>query len=607
MYRVVLWLWCVSCALTIAGLATPPGALADGALTRVGSQLHYDSDSQDAENLVISRQTAAFECSPTSDPAAAPCLQFANGPQNIRDQAAGCVQVIATVVACSPTTAFTSIFLKLDDGDDFVKVLDSVPPTTIDGSFGNDELDSRNGADTALGGPGDDTIFDDGGNDVLDGGADDDEIFLGAGDDDVIGGIGADTVTLDSGDDTVRLDDIANDGRASEAKNIHSDFEVVDGDGGSDNLFGSAAASTLRGGSGNDLLDGGGGPDVLEGGTGADELNGGPDLDRVVYSGPGAETITLDDIRNDGVSAELDNVHSDIEDVASGPGNDVVVGSDVANVLDGGAGGDRLEGRGGVDTYFGGTGADALFTRDGLHERVECGPETDAGEADTIDVLVDCEGVLLSSALVADVDGDGAAKPGDCDDANAAIHPGALDTPENGIDEDCSGVDAVILDRDGDGFVRPSDCNDADRNVHPGATDRPGNRVDEDCKDGDAPFPVLTSTVGFAVTRTTRFTVFTDLFVRRVPREATIRLRCTGPGCQFKSKRISVKQARAKLSLRRHVRGAQLRPGARLRVSVTLPLTIGIDTTLTVRKRKNPARRDACLLPDASRPSRCPA
>jgi hypothetical protein len=129
---------------------------ADGALTRAGGELRYDSDSQDAENLVISRQTAAFECSPTSDPAAAPCLQFANGRQNIRDQAAGCVQVIATVVTCSPATDLTSIFLKLDDGDDFVRVLNSVPATTMDGSFGNDNLDSRNGADTARGGPGDD-------------------------------------------------------------------------------------------------------------------------------------------------------------------------------------------------------------------------------------------------------------------------------------------------------------------------------------------------------------------------------------------------------------------------------------------------------------------
>jgi Ca2+-binding RTX toxin-like protein len=458
MRRLVLWLWCLSCALTVVGLAAPAGARADGALTRVGGELRYDSDSQDAENLVISRQTAAFECSPTSDPAAAPCLQFANGPQNIRDQAAGCVQVIATVVACSPTTDFTSIFLKLDDGDDFVRVLNSVPATTMDGSFGNDNLDSRNGADTVLGGPGDDTIFDDGdnlGDDVLDGGGDNDTIFLGAGDDNVIGGTGADTVTLDSGDDTVRLDDIANDGRSGEAKNVRSDVEVIDGDGGSDNLFGNAAANTLLGGSGNDLIDGGGGPDVLEGGSGADELNGGPDFDRVVYSGSGAETITLDDVRNDGASGELDNVRSDIEDVAAGPGNDVVVGSDAANVLDGGDGDDRLEGRGGVDTYFGGAGADALFARDGLRERVECGPQTDTGEADTIDLLVDCEGVFLSSALVPDVDGDGATKPSDCDDANAAIHPGALDIPENGIDEDCSGSDAVILDRDGDGFFAP--------------------------------------------------------------------------------------------------------------------------------------------------------
>ena len=151
-----------------------------------------------------------------------------------------------------------------------------------------------------------------------------------------------------------------------------------------------------------------------------------------------------------------------------------MTGSDAANVLDGGAGDDRLEGRGGVDSFLGGVGADALFARDGVPERVDCGAQCDTGEADTTDTARGLRRRAVSSALVPDVDGDGANKPSDCNDADASIHPGAVDVPDNGIDEDCSGADAVNLDRDGDGFQRPSDCNDATP-VHPGAVDIAGN------------------------------------------------------------------------------------------------------------------------------------
>ncbi|NMC70246.1 MAG: hypothetical protein GYA57_09300 [Myxococcales bacterium] len=47
------------------------------------------------------------------------------------------------------------------------------------------------------------------------------------------------------------------------------------------------------------------------------------------------------------------------------------------------------------------------------------------------------------STTPADADGDGWSPPADCDDGNAAVHPGATDACGNGIDEDCSGGDAA--------------------------------------------------------------------------------------------------------------------------------------------------------------------
>jgi Ca2+-binding RTX toxin-like protein len=166
-------------AVATIGLAAPAGALADTVVTNgTGGQIIVTSDSQDAENLVISRPSTSLECNPQP----APCLQLANAPQSIIDGASGCDQLIfnmiplGTVVVCSPGS-ITSILLDLNDADDLASVSDSVPPTTMNGGAGDDSLNSASGSDALLGGPDDDRLEGGGGFDTFIGGAGADAIF----------------------------------------------------------------------------------------------------------------------------------------------------------------------------------------------------------------------------------------------------------------------------------------------------------------------------------------------------------------------------------------------------------------------------------------------
>ena len=47
------------------------------------------------------------------------------------------------------------------------------------------------------------------------------------------------------------------------------------------------------------------------------------------------------------------------------------------------------------------------------------------------------------TVAAADNDDDGFNARIDCNDDNAAIRPGVIDTPDNGVDENCDGADAV--------------------------------------------------------------------------------------------------------------------------------------------------------------------
>lgn len=210
------------------------------------------------------------------------------------------------------------------------------------------------------------------------------ELRLGGGDDTVQAGDGNDFIDLGEGDD--------------KAIN-HLGADVLDGGPGDD---------TLTGGQVNDQLRGGAGRDTLVGGLGGDLIEGGDGLDTVSYEERTAGvTISLNRQPDDGEPGEGDNVASDVETIWTGAGDDTV------NV------------------------------RDGATQLVDCGVGADTLIADPFDGAGSCETEERSRDALPDVDADGVAAPADCDDRNPARRPGLVDVPGNGIDEDCSGADAI--------------------------------------------------------------------------------------------------------------------------------------------------------------------
>jgi hypothetical protein len=304
---------------------------------------------------------------------------------------------------------------------------------------------------------------------------------------------------------------------------------------GNDLLRGSTQADVMQGGDGNDFLAGYGGNDTVDGGpgddefdpsTGADDVHGGPGYDRITYYKSGGQpvSVTLDDVANDGEANEHDNIRGDVEDITGGDDNDRLVGDAGANVLKGDLNGDLAHGNdditggAGADSLFGQGGNDTIHARDGEPDTVDCGPGTDHAITDTIDTVRNCETVDAAAPPVSDADHDGIPAPLDCDDANPAIHPGAVDVPGNAIDEDCAG--------------------------------------------GPAPFPPVEATIGYTVGYARSFTIFRTLYVRKALAGQTVVVRCKGRGCPFRTKSRTVKANTNKLSVMKGLKRKRLRVGA---------------------------------------------
>ena len=242
----------------------------------------------------------------------------------------------------------------------------SAPPrchgetATIVGTAGDDQLTGTPSDDVIVGGGGQDSIYGGAGDDIICGGAgptryiDGDPVYQslngGPGNDVVVGGSGVDGLSGSDGADLL-IGGGGGDFLSGDDGGPGGDEDVLRGGTGRDFLLGGKGADQLYGQEGEDRfedragansLNGGGGDDLFLSGPGDDALDGGSGVDTASYvnllvrygSSSHCEDITADLSAGtaSGKGFGSDTLE-DVETLATGGGDDVLVGDDGANTF----------------------------------------------------------------------------------------------------------------------------------------------------------------------------------------------------------------------------------------------------------------------------------
>ncbi len=258
---------------------------------------------------------------------------------------------------------------------------------TLGGGGGDDTIDGGSGADSLMGGAGNDLLTGGSGNDILDG---------GTGIDTMIGGTGNDQYYVDDLQDVVQEAD----GEGTDTVYASVDYTLGAGSaveylraftaGTALSLAGNALANRIYGGSGNDTLDGGGGADWLYGGKGDDYYIVRSSASKVIEAA-GEGTDTVQAVFSYTLGAGIENLSLMGPAALRGTGNalnNVIVGSEADNILDGAAGADTMSGGDGNDRYYVDDAGDVVIEYFGLGtDTVYASVDYALGAASEVEIL----------------------------------------------------------------------------------------------------------------------------------------------------------------------------------------------------------------------------